>query len=490
MRPPRLRSSSAVRLASLATLGVFLAAAALFGMAALNLSHALSPETFAAHVGRGIGRSLSVESVALEFRPAPRVRVEGVAIGGLGTAAAAEIALRFRPLLDGRIVARSVRFEDLDVTLSRGPDGAFEPIFVAPEGASEPDLAALPRFEAERGEIRIVQGENVSAVIGLRTLSLGRFDAASSAALVLAGQVGGGDGGWTIQPLRLRGRLVQQAERMALLDGRLHAEEAHIRWWSGRDVRGRFHYEDGRVEVESLDVASHGGRWHAEGPIHLRGGTRLALDIVLEDVAVGALLTAARPGESFGDLGRLRTRWRLDVPWQHGPRFERGAGQGHVEVVGGILPSRSFSTVIRERLGLAPRRLSTPVKTLVAPVTLHEGLLHSDDAHLLTEDYELRVAGSLALDRTLDLSGTLFLATLPDLPVTITGKLPHPDVETHIGRLPKDGLGAIAGAVKRTGATLARSTASAGEWLRGTMGGSGEEPDQAAPSGPKPAKAQ
>ncbi len=432
---------------------IFVAAA---GTAALVLQHSLAPEPFAAHLSRGLGRDISIDSVALSLTPLPRVRMEGVVLAGLGTAGAAEVDVRTRPLLRGKVVARSVRFEDLAVTLYRREDGGFEPIVAPRESGAPFDWRAFPRVEAQRGELRIVQGENVSAVIGLQSLSLARFhegdDETLGAPLVLAGRVGGADHGWSVRPLQLRGRLVRHADRFSFEDGRVRAEEAYVGWWSGRDVRARFRYDHGRVEVDPLDVVSFDGRWQADGVVHLRGGTRLDFETRITDVSVARLFGTSRPDDALADLGRLRTAWQLRIPWDGGPRFERGHGDGHLTITGGTLPTTSLSAKLSDAFGMGleqPR--TTPVESLEAPVTLRDGRVRSEAATLVTGDYELRAAGSVGLDRSLELEGELHLAGWPAVPVTIGGALPHPELETHPSRIPGRSLGAVADAFRNTG---------------------------------------
>lgn len=455
MRSPSPQRSRFRRPLVLVFAGAAMIFAAAAGTAALTLQHSLAPGPFAAHLTRGLGRPITVESVALSLRPMPRVRMEGVVIEGLGTAGAAEVDVRIRPLLRGRVVARSMVFEDLFVTIRRDADGAFEPL-IPPRPASGPfDWRAFPRMEVQRGELRLVQGENVSAVIGLQTLSLARFDPGLSAQLVLAGSVGGEDHDWSARPLRLRGRLVRHEDRFTFEDVLVRAEDAYVHWWTGRNLRGRFRYDDGLVEIQQLTLSAFAGRWDADGTVHLRGGTRLDLDVALDAVSVAALFRAAQPDSALADLGRLDTDWRLRIPWERGPRFERGVGFGQLVVKGGTLPTTSLFQELSRGLRFSPGpRQTTPVESLSAPVALRGGRVHSDAARLVTADYTLDARGSVGLDRSLDLAGNLHLPGLPAVPVTIAGALPRPDLQTHVGRIPRNGIDAMAQALRSTGRRL------------------------------------
>ncbi|MBW2444820.1 MAG: hypothetical protein JRG83_02720 [Deltaproteobacteria bacterium] len=468
-----LRALLRLRATRMVLLGGVLVGIALAISAALTLSHALSPEAFAAMAGEGFEREIHVERVQLELGRTVRLRIEGIQIEGLGSAAAAEIELRRRPLIHGKLRARVVRFEDPKIVLHRGPGGEFLPVFQPGEGGN---LSDLPAFEAGGGEIRIVQGAKLTAVVRLKTLTLGRFDADHSAPLVLSGNATGGDGRWHTHPLQVRGRLVQTPERIELLDGFARARRVGAVWWSGRDARARFIYRDGRLEIASLDVRGFGGNWHVSGVAWLRGGMRLDLATRVDGVDFASLLSAldGRGPETDADLGTLRMRWDpLRVPWRGGPRFEEGNGVGHLRVTGGRLPGTSL---LGSWVGLEPE--PTPVESFSALTQLHDARLHSDALRLVTGDYTLEAQGSVGLDRTVALEGRLDLAgdlllpkgatLLPTVPVTIGGLLPHPDIDAHVSRLPG---GAVTGAVQKVGGVIG----AAGRKVGGGLGAAGQK---------------
>lgn len=440
-RPGR-HSRARLRIALLLSLGAVVVSLALALSAGTTLSHALSPGAFAAMAGESFDRGLRVETVRLALLPRPWIYVEKVSIDGLGTAEAAQIELRLRPLLEGRIEVNRVRFEEPHFVLHRGPDGDFLPIFGAGVTGDGP---LPPRLEAESGELRIVQGEQVTVVMRIDSLSLGRFHGDHTAELVLAGQLAGGDGRWRVHPLHLRGRLLHTPDRIALLDGRLRGRQVSVAWWQGEDARARFRYEDGRVRIDSIEVRGFGGTWRIAGTARLRGGTHLELTAVADGIDVAALGAASEPGGAPGDLGRLRFRFaRLSVPWEHGPRWERATGAGDLRVLGGTVGGHSLLAA----LGVEPG--PNPLREIVAPVTLAEGRLRSDGLRMETTDYTLDAAGSLGLDRSLDLEGEVRLAgtMLPPVPVTIGGALGRPEVDAHVSHLPARGIGAI---VRTTG---------------------------------------
>jgi hypothetical protein len=467
-----LRALLRLRATWLALLGIGLVALTSTVTAALTLSHALSPTAFAGLVSEAFERDIRVEAVRLELHGRPRLHVEGVTIDGIGAADAAEIELRVRPLLRGEVRLRHVRLESPAIVLRRGPDGAFLPM-LPPRGGGG-DLGGLPSVETDGGEIRVVQGTKLTAVLRLTSLSLGHFDASRVAPLVLAGNVTGGDGRWHTHPLYLVGDLVQAADGVSFVNGRARAGYVGANWWSGHDARARFAYRDGRIDVRSLDVRGFGGNWHAAGRVTLRGGTRLDLAVWVDGVDFASLLSAAdgRGPETDADLGTLRMRWSpLKLPWRGGPRFEEGEGHGLLWVSGGVLPGTSVlgSLVGREA---AP----TPVESFSADeVTLARGRLASDTVRLVTGDYVLEAGGSVGLDRSVALEGRVNLAgggaaVLPTFPVTIAGTLPRPNVDAHVSRVPVNGIGAVAGAVQATGSTVvgtvARGLKKVGEVLR------------------------
>jgi hypothetical protein len=469
-----LRALLRLRATWLLVFGASLIAAALLVSAALTLSHALSPTAFAAIVGERFGREISVERVRLELGRSVVLRVEGVEIEGLGSAAAAEIELRRRPLARGQLRARAVRFEDPKLVLYRGPKGEFLPLFEPREGGDPLDL---PTFEAGGGEIRIVQGAKLTTVVRLKSLTLGSFDAERSASLVLSGNVTGGDGRWHTHPLQLRGRLVRAPEGIELRDGLARAQHVAARWWTGHDARARFVYRDGRVEIEALDVRGFDGNWHLSGLVWLRGGMRLDLATRAEGVDFASLLSAmdGRGPETDADLGRLRMRWDpLHLPWRGGPRFEEGRGIGHLLVTGGMMPGTS---VLGSWVGL--EAAPTPVESFSALTQLRDARLHSTALRLVTGDYVLEAQGSVGLDRTVALEGRLDLAVdllvprgasvLPTVPVTIAGLLPHPDIDTHVSRLPAGGMGAVAGAVQKVGGALGAAGRKVGQRVGGAL---------------------
>jgi len=468
-----LRGRLRLRATRLLLAGGALVACALGLAAGLNLSHALSPAAFAAMAGEGFGRPWAVQSVRLELHRGPRLRLEGVEIEGLGSATAAEVELRLRPLLSGQIRARTVRLEAPHLTLRRGPSGAFLPLFRRTGGG---DLSDLPAFEADGGEIDLVQGEKLTAVVRLSSLSLGRFDDGKTAELVVAGNLTGGDGRWHTHPIQLRGDLVHAPDHLALVEGHASARHVGARWWSGHDARARFAVRDGRVEIQSLDVRGFGGTWHASGRIWLRDGMRLELALHVEGVDFASLLSAAdgRSPRTDDDLGTLRMHWdRLQVPWRGGPRFEEGDGQGQLRVLGGRLPGTSLLAAL---VGREPA--PTPVQSFTALARLEGGRLHSDSVRLVTGDYTLEGRGSVGLDGSVALEGRLDLAgdlLVPTVPVTIAGTLPHPTVDTHVGRVPAKGVGAMAGAVHKTGSAVVRGTKHAGRKLGTILGVTGRK---------------
>jgi hypothetical protein len=448
---PDLRALLRLRATWLALAGLVLVGLTSAATAALTLSHALSPTAFAAHVSGIFQRDIRVESVRLDLHGRPRLQVRGVTVDGIGRADAAEIELRVRPLLRGEVRLRHVRLESPAIVLHRGPDGSFLPIL--PPRRGDGDLGMLPSVETDGGEIRIVQGPQLTAVVRLTALSLGHFDASRVAPVVLAGNVTGGDGRWHTHPLYLVGDLVQATDHVYFVNGRARASYVGARWWSGRDARARFAYRNGRIEIRSLDVRAFGGSWHAAGRVALRGGTRLDLAVWVDGVDFASLLSAAdgRGPETEADLGTLRMRWSaLTVPWRGGPRFEEGRGQGLLLVSGGVLPGTSVlgSLVGRDA---AP----TPVESFSADdVTLADGRLASDAVRLVTGDYVLEAGGSVGFDRSVALEGNVNLAgggaaVLPTFPVTIAGTLPRPSVDTHVSRVPVNGIGAVADAMAR-----------------------------------------
>jgi len=420
-------------------------------------------------VSEGFDQELRVEAVRLELLPWPRIRVERVELEELGSAREAEVDLCFRPLLRGRVEARSVLLIEPRLVLRRGPDGDFLPLF---RGRGGPGPAAMPRFEAEGGEIRVVQGEKLTTVVRLAALSLGHFDADGGAELVLTGNVTGGNGRWHAHPLHLRGRLVHGAERTVLLDGRARAEHVGASWWRGHNARARFRYEDGRIHLQLVEVRAFGGSWRAEGQARLRGGMQWELTAGADAVSLSDLAAAMDPGSRPGDLGVLRMRFRqLIVPWRSGPRWETATGVGRVNVAGGVLRGRSLLASV---LGAEP--VPNAVTSLRATVDLHDGRLYSDDLRLETADYLLEARGSLGLDRTLALEGHATLAGAPDLPVSIAGTLGEPAVDAHPSRLPGHGIGALASGVKKTGTGMARALGAAKHKAWGLMGGEEDAP--------------
>jgi hypothetical protein len=470
-----LRALLRLRATRIALVGLVLIAVATAASAALTLSYALSPAAFAAMAGEGF--SFHVERVALQLGPRPRVHVEGLEIDGLGSAAAADVDLRLRPLVRGEVRARVVHLEDAKLVLHRGPSGEFLPVF---EPGEQGELSALPAFEADGGEIRIVQGEKLTAVLRLASLSLGRFRGAGSAPLVVSGNLTGGDGRWHMHPIRMRGTLVQTRDRLELHDGRARARFVGASWFAGRDARARFAWRGRRVEIESLDFRAYGGNWQLSGEARLSGGARLDVSARADGVDLASLLSAGfgQGAKNAGDLGLLRMRWDpLRVPWRGGPRFELGEGRGRLLVSGGTLPGTSL---LGSLVGLRPK--PTPVESFSSLVTLRDGRLHSEAAlRLVTGDYTLEAEGSVGLDRSvalegrLDLAGDLILpkgaAALPTMPVTISGSLPHPHVDAHVSR---GGIGAVAGVVERTGTSVARTTWAVGEKVGDALGAAGK----------------
>ncbi len=138
-----------------------MALAAVLGSAlsigALLLVRRVTPDFVAARASAALGRTVTVASVGVAFRPGPRIRTGAISVASGPTARAAELQPAWWSLLRGDPRLRAVRLDGAMLTLTRNRDGGVEVRgleHLTQSGGSRPPtptttmpVAALPSIE-------------------------------------------------------------------------------------------------------------------------------------------------------------------------------------------------------------------------------------------------------------------------------------------------------------------------------------------------------
>jgi hypothetical protein len=320
----RRRGGKRLRVAALGALVVVV-----LGVAAVWIvRQRLSPEAAAVLLSQVLGRDVQVDTVGLRFRPAPWLRVEGIAMRDLEIRAV-ELAPRIAPLLRGELEVAAVRLEGTRLSLVRNRDGSVTFGNAArtvslPAGRETANLPALPRIEVYDSILRVVDRSAAPAPVTVQArvdaLRIRDFATGRRARFALSGGVGEDDERGTFavvgalgplalteplaaQPLRCRietrhldpallAPLLPEAWQVRSASGAMTARVS-LRRTAARDLAGELDlaFEPGAVVVSAL---AFGGRSRIRATMSRRGDDLRFSDGLLEADSVTLGNTVAR----------------------------------------------------------------------------------------------------------------------------------------------------------------------------------------------------
>jgi len=491
------------RLAWIGLAVLVVAVAAVLAAVPVLIERNLSAEAVAARGTELLGREVSVDAVGVAFRPALRIRAEGVAVAGAGSLDAVEVELAWLPLLGRRLEPSDLHLRGPRLLLERGPEGGLRVRLLHPPGGAGADAGgggfpALPAVEASDGEIRIVNPDGSptgAPVLRIRDLELGRLrpGGRTPVALEVALDPGGteGEGRFGVGELRLEGDLVLDGDAARITSGRLEGRDLLARGLDFPRFAGGFDYADGRVGIERLVLEGYGGEALVSGALRVGRPARFEGTLDASGLRLPDMIGDWRDRPLEVVPRTLEAHAALDVALR---TDDPGTGRGTLHVREGELPAGSLFSVLLGGIGrltgdvfsIGKRTAPAPsrVERITASVALRDGRLHSDDLVVVTDDYRFDAGGSLGLDRTLALSGTLALtsrgaqrmlasaalplpgagAGVPGIPLEVGGTLGSPRFTARMTALPGSAVAALTGLV-RGGGGLVKGTVEAGGGL-------------------------
>lgn len=466
---------------------VVASALALLGVAFLVavpivLERNLSADAVARRASDLFGRPVTVESVAVAFRPALRIRAEGIEAEGGGRADAVEVEIAVLPLLRRRVEPTELHLVRPTLFVMRAPDGGLHATLLAlPERDSGGAPPRLPAVDARDGEIVLVEADGRPADaprLEVLRLELGALGEGRPTRVELEVAVSPESSArWSLEAGRFEGAATRAGGSLRIESGRAEGRGLVVHGLAFDRFEGRFGYADGRVAVERLSLDAYGGALAASGTVQLGQPVRFDGSAELSGVDVSGLVRDWRGAPPPTALGSLEAEGELALRLAAG---DRGTGEGRLALRDGRLPAGSIFSALLGTLGQLTGRLlsfgsagapsASRLESLTATWTLRDERLHSDDLVLVTDDYSYRAAGSLGLDRSLAFSGELQLTSrglqrllasaalplpgasevIPAIPVRVGGSLGSPSVRAEATALPEAGVSTLTGLVKGT----------------------------------------
>jgi hypothetical protein len=465
-----------------------IAFAAFFVAVPIVIDRNLSAEAVAARASALAGRPVTVESVGVTFRPGLRIRAQGLRVEGGGSADAVEVEVAILPLLRRRIEPLELHLKGARLLVHRGADGwprlrLLHPPGHEPGSGSGPSFPVLPALDASDGEIVLVDAAGrPTGAPRLRVLRLelapvspqGRIP--FEVRLALDPEEGHRA---AFGELHVECQLERLDGETRVRSGRLDGHDLVARGLRFERFEGRFDYAAGRVAVHELELDGYDGSAGLAGALNVSGPIRYQGTLRLEDLDLAAAIQDWRGGAALAnDLGTLDASGEVD--WNFRQR-ELGTGQGDLSIESGTLPAGSLFSALLGTLGRLTGQIlslggaASPSPSQVERVTaswrLADDRLHTEDLEVVTDDYRYTAVGSLGLDQTLALSGTLHLtgrgaqrmlasaslplpgfgSVIPAVPVNVAGRLDGPKVTASAMGLPKAAQGTLGGLVRGGG---------------------------------------
>jgi hypothetical protein len=245
-------------------------------------------------------------------------------------------------------------------------------------------------------------------------------------------------------------------------DARVTAASAEFDGRTGTEFRAAFSYSERILDLADAAFTMFGGTLQHQGEVHFAEVPSFDLESHLQGIDTGQLLDNAGP-EAEPVLewkSSLRGRWTGADDW-----LTTLEGKVRLDLVGGLLPAsgvmRSLSTALLSRIpGVEkPGKSHTPARTPLhragATFEVGEGSARTDDLRIVTGDYVLNARGHIDADRAIELKGRVALtvagigrllsmaglrleglASVPVVPLRVTGTLQDPRFETDVSSLP------------------------------------------------------
>lgn len=466
------------------------------------LQRNLSAEAVAERASLLAGRPVTVERVRLTFRPDLRIRAEGVVVGDSGgTAEAIEASLRVLPLLRRRVEPSELHLLRARLPVERSPEGALRFRLLHPPGgrAGAGSFPALPAIDANDGEIFLVESDGTPArapVLRILRLEQGPLREVGRTPVRLEVALDPAEGGrYAFGRLRVGGFLERTGEGTALREGEAEGDDVMIRGLLFAKGEARFEYRAGRIEADRLDLSGY------QGTVSFRGVLAPGRPNRMEGVLGGSGLDlSTMAGDATGRKadriqGSLDLDGRIDVALR---RTQTGSGRIETTLVDGAVPSASLFRALLGAIGhLSGKVFSLGADASPAASTLRRATaswelrsddrLHTEDLWMITDDYEFRATGSIGLDETIALSGSVELTNggaqrmiasaalpfgkagqvIPEIPVTVGGRLGDVDFSARATGIPGAAASSLAGLVRGGGGLVEDAGRAGGELLEG-----------------------
>ncbi|MBW2313578.1 MAG: hypothetical protein JRH10_05240 [Deltaproteobacteria bacterium] len=457
---------------------------AFFGAVPILIQRNLSIEGVEARAAALVGRPVSVEKVEIAFRPALRIRAEGVVIDGGGSADAIEVELAILPLLRRKIEPAELHLKGARFPVERGPDGRLRLLHRENrEGPSKaPSNPSLPALEAIDGEIFLVGVDGKPAdvpVLKIVDLKQARLEPGGRARnhLVVSLEPGSANR-FAIGRLRLDGVVALEDGEVSVESGRAKASDLVLRGLRFATGEGRFTYASGRLGIEGLIVSGYEGIVAFEGSAHLGRPHRIDGELEASRLDLAGLVGDWRGQPMERSAGTLGLEGRVEL---FSRSVGRGTGRGTVEIRGGALPAGSLFGTLLGGIGrltgqlISSGSLGKPRPSQVEFVTatweLRDDRFHTEDLAVATDDYRYVGSGSLGLDQTLIFSGRLQLTNrgaqrmlanaslpggsgarlIPEIPLDVGGRLGAATFDSHMAGLPTAAKSALGGLTRGGG---------------------------------------
>ncbi len=227
----------------------------------------------------------------------------------------------------------------------------------------------------------------------------------------------------------------------------------------GTQATASLGFDPARIQFADLRFTAAGAPWQGSGEVGLDAPPRIDGTLAVKRAnpdAVLAMVGIKAPTLDPDGLDlSLRARSTLDDTWRQALQ-----GSGSLALRGGYLASTAllraiFVAVVPSRTlrdGGTPNRLTSLTQTF----TLADGLIHTDDLTVDSDDYDLTAAGTIGLEGQLDLYGRVTLTphgikkvfalgavpipgssllSLPVIPARFEGNLDNPSIHPEAGAL-------------------------------------------------------
>ena len=452
------------------------AATMLAQLPAVTVNHASI--TFVDHVGHGGPRTLQLTAV--------RLTVDNAAAGSMPFTLAAQLDPSGQ--ISGQGIVRQIVAADgggadhtIDVTLTASRLDADTVLSYL--AASLPG-GGTAEAQGSLDASLTLSGSRASGLSGDATLS-------QSVGAIVWDEV------HLAAPLEMSAHLVVSPDTLVLSDGHLHIAQVAAARVVASDFAAEFAYADSALHLTSAQARAYGGSLTQHGTVTVRDPPMYDVTVRADDVDCEALLTAVTGERPNYGCERLSAEAAVHGQWTGAESVAHGAqGSGRIEMRGGTIPSSSIIGAVWHAAvpvlaaGREPRNIGAPTRVdrLTESFTLRDGVMHTSDLSLLTDDYTVTGTGRIGLEGTLDLNTEVALTAagvakllvmaalpipssvpaLPPIPTIITGTVGSPTIRPDVEDLPFAAVRSLFTGARGAGEVLKEG---AGRGLRGIKRG-------------------